>query len=272
MGRLTQRAVDSAKTPEKGQFFLRDGEIRGFALRITPNGARSFVWDGRIRGRMARITIGRYPALSLDEARARAMGIRHDIAIGLDPRSMLRKEKRQPRVCDLADLYVEQHARPRKSLGVKMRGFCARTSTQSLRSKPRSVRAKPSPSGINALVLIMDAIRPTGAWRFFRRSTDGRFVWGIGMVRIRQERYAGFGKSLDHGFSAPANWPESTKRLRTKPRDTGEHTSGFLFSWEPVARNCSERDGRTSISQMPSGRSPRPNRGGYIGFLFQRRQ
>ena len=113
-GRLTQRAVDSAKTPEKGQFFLRDSEIRGFALRITPNGAHSFVWDGRIRGRMVRITIGRYPALTLDEARTKATGIRHDIAIGVDPRAQRQKEKRQPTVRDLADLYMENYSRPRK--------------------------------------------------------------------------------------------------------------------------------------------------------------
>ncbi len=112
--KLTQRAVESAKTPETGQIFLRDGQITGFALRITSNGARSFVWDGRVRGKMVRITIGRYPALSLDEARAKALVIRHDIAIGVDPRAARQKEKRQPTVRDLADLYMENHSRPRK--------------------------------------------------------------------------------------------------------------------------------------------------------------
>jgi hypothetical protein len=113
-GRLTQRAIDSAKTPKTGQVFIRDGEIRGFALRITSSGSRAFVWDGRIRGRMVRITIGRYPALSLDEARAKAFGIRHEIAIGLDPKRALSEERRQPTVHALGHLYIENYARPRK--------------------------------------------------------------------------------------------------------------------------------------------------------------
>ncbi len=113
-GKLTQRAIDSSKTPKTGQLFLRDSEIRGFALRITASGSRAFVWDGRVRGRMIRITIGRYPDLSLEEARAEAFSIRHQIAIGLDPRSTLTKQRRQPSVRDLADLYMENHSRPRK--------------------------------------------------------------------------------------------------------------------------------------------------------------
>src|ERR1039457_1439722 len=113
-GKLTQRAIDSSKTPKTGQLFIRDGEIRGFALRITASGSRAFVWDGRVRGRMARITIGRYPALSLDEARAKAMGIRHEIALGLDPKRALSEERRQPTVHGLGHLYIENYARPRK--------------------------------------------------------------------------------------------------------------------------------------------------------------
>ncbi len=112
--KLTQRAIDSVKTPKTGQLFIRDGQIRGFALRITSTGSRAFVWDGRIRGRMVRITIGRYPALSLEEARAKAFGIRHEIALGNDPKQALSEQRRQPTIGDLARLYIENYAQPRK--------------------------------------------------------------------------------------------------------------------------------------------------------------
>jgi integrase len=112
-GRLTQRAINSAKTPKTGQLFIRDGDVRGFALRITANGCKTWVWDGRIRGQMRRITIGRYPDLSAAEARAEALKIRHDIAIGLDPKRA-RTERHQPTVLDLGRLYIENHSRPRK--------------------------------------------------------------------------------------------------------------------------------------------------------------
>jgi integrase len=111
---LTKRTVEALKPPKTGQILLRDRDLRGFAIRITPSGCKTFVWDGRIHGRMVRMTIGRCSELSLDEARAKALAIRHDIAIGVDPRIERQKEKRQPSVRDLADLYMENHSRPRK--------------------------------------------------------------------------------------------------------------------------------------------------------------
>ena len=113
-GRLTQRAINAARPPKTGQFFIRDGEIRGFALRITATGSRAFVWDGRIGGRMVRITIGQYPALSLKDARAKAMDIRHEIAIGHDPKRVLDEQRHQPSVGDLGRRYIEEHSRPNK--------------------------------------------------------------------------------------------------------------------------------------------------------------
>ena len=52
---------------------MRDGEITGFALRVTSTGAKSsFVREGRNNGRTCRDTLGRFPDLSVVEARAKA--------------------------------------------------------------------------------------------------------------------------------------------------------------------------------------------------------
>jgi len=84
-GRITQRIIDAVKIPTDGQILIRDGEVIGFILRVTTNGCKTWVWDRRIRGQMRRITIARYTDLSLNEARAEALKIRHEIAIGADP-------------------------------------------------------------------------------------------------------------------------------------------------------------------------------------------
>jgi hypothetical protein len=58
---------------ESAQLLVRDGEITGFALRVTSTGAKgSFVREGRINGRTCRDTLGRFPDLSVVEARAKA--------------------------------------------------------------------------------------------------------------------------------------------------------------------------------------------------------
>jgi integrase len=113
-GRLTQRRIEKAKPPASGQLIMRDSEIRGFAVRLTASACKTWVWDGRIRGQMRRITIGRYPDLSLSEARAAALQIRHDIAVGVDPAQQRREQREELTVGKLAALYLESHARQHK--------------------------------------------------------------------------------------------------------------------------------------------------------------
>ena len=72
MAHLTKNLAEKISPPRSGQLFLRDDEITGFGLRVTSNGAKSFVWEGRINGRTCRDTLGKFPDLSVMEARAKA--------------------------------------------------------------------------------------------------------------------------------------------------------------------------------------------------------
>ncbi len=112
--KLTQRVVDAAEPPLTGQTFIRDCELGGFALRITQSGAKSFIWEGRVRGRPRRITIGGYPALSVLLARKEAVKIRAAIAEGRDPSLEREAQRREPTFGDLADAYIERHAKSHK--------------------------------------------------------------------------------------------------------------------------------------------------------------
>ena len=112
--KLTQRIVDAAKAPKSGQTFIRDSELTGFALRITENGAKSFIWEGRVRGRPRRITIGAYPGLSVLAARREAIRIRSAIAEGRDPSREREAQRREPTFGDLAEAYMERHAKLHK--------------------------------------------------------------------------------------------------------------------------------------------------------------
>jgi integrase len=112
--RLTHRVVEGAKAAENGQILIRDSEVRGFALRITANGCKTWVWDGRIRRQMRRISIARFPDLSLNEARAEALGIRHDIAIGLDPSRRREEVPFEITLGKIAQRYLEEHSKLHK--------------------------------------------------------------------------------------------------------------------------------------------------------------
>jgi len=58
---ITKHLIEKSSSPVRGQLFIRDDELTGFAVRITPNGSKSFVWEGRVNGRTQRDILGRFP-------------------------------------------------------------------------------------------------------------------------------------------------------------------------------------------------------------------
>jgi integrase len=96
--------------------FLRDTELRGFAVRVTP-GSKSFVLEREIHGRVRRLTIGRYGALTVEQARNRARELLGEIAKGHDPAEARRQRRQSMTFGELERLYLERHAVHKKSKG-----------------------------------------------------------------------------------------------------------------------------------------------------------
>lgn len=111
---IIKQLVERAQAPAEGQIFIRDSRIQGFALRVISTGAKSFIWEGRVKGRVRRITLGRYPDLSVAMAREEAQKIRGAVAQKLDPSEERQRERRELTFKELADLYMERHAKPHK--------------------------------------------------------------------------------------------------------------------------------------------------------------
>ena len=84
--RLTKAIVEKAEPPkDKNQIFYRDGELKGFALRVTANGVKSFVVETLIRNKVRRMTLGRFGILTVEMARNEAKKLLGKIATGIDP-------------------------------------------------------------------------------------------------------------------------------------------------------------------------------------------
>lgn len=83
--KITKSYVDKLSTPATGQAFVRDMELKGFAVRITSTGAKSFILEKRIDGKVKRVTLGRYPELTVEQARKEAHKLLGHIATGRNP-------------------------------------------------------------------------------------------------------------------------------------------------------------------------------------------
>lgn len=77
---LTDITVRALKAPEKGQRLYRDKSIRGFGIRVSQGGTKTFVV---VHGANRQFTtIGRYPILSLSDARTEAKRLLAEKTLG----------------------------------------------------------------------------------------------------------------------------------------------------------------------------------------------
>ncbi|WP_028966943.1 tyrosine-type recombinase/integrase [Sphingomonas phyllosphaerae] len=81
---LTNAAVKAARARASA---YKINDERGLHLFIAPTGRKSFRWRFRLAGQEQLLTIGQWPDISLDAARARAEAAREQLGRGVDPRT-----------------------------------------------------------------------------------------------------------------------------------------------------------------------------------------
>ncbi len=82
---LTDLKVRSLKADGETRIEVWDAVMPAFGVRVSPHGTKSFVLMYRFDGRLRRQTLGRYPALKLADARAKAQDILSRVEAGDDP-------------------------------------------------------------------------------------------------------------------------------------------------------------------------------------------
>src|SRR5262249_58230371 len=98
--KLTDSDIKQGKDfkPRDDQFGVFDAAMPGFGVRVSPHGVKSFIYMYRFGGQLRRATLGRYPPLSLADARKKVAEIDDAVSEGRDPRV----EKQQGNVEDAA--------------------------------------------------------------------------------------------------------------------------------------------------------------------------
>ena len=82
MPKLTAARVRSETRPGKY------GDQHGLILRVQPSGSKAWIWRGTVNGRRRDLGLGRYPYVSLAQARQQAFEYRKAAHEGLDPTSL----------------------------------------------------------------------------------------------------------------------------------------------------------------------------------------
>ena len=96
MPKITKRAVDEAK-PGTRDLLIRDSELKGFGLKVTPKGTKSYFVEYRLPGGRGapkgRIVLGKHGSpWTVAKARGEAQRILENVRRGIDPIALKRED------------------------------------------------------------------------------------------------------------------------------------------------------------------------------------
>lgn len=109
---FTKAAIDALIIPAAGQrTTYHDTKTAGLQLRVTSSGVKTFSVYRRIKGgQPERVTLGRYPDLTIEQARRKAAEINATIAGGGNPADAARAAKQEMTLDDLLKEYLTRCA------------------------------------------------------------------------------------------------------------------------------------------------------------------
>jgi hypothetical protein len=90
---FTQDRIRNLPTPEKGRVDYYDIDTPKLTCRVSSTGVKSFVllkWTGTT---MQRVTLGRFPDMSVSDARKKAQAALSELSQGINPTKEKRKQK-----------------------------------------------------------------------------------------------------------------------------------------------------------------------------------
>ncbi len=105
--KFTKKEIESLPIPAPGvRVDYRDTETSGLQLRVTSKGVKTFSFLRRIKGSLERITLGRFPEVTLEQARDNITLIRAEIVKGSNPAKAKRAHREEPTFSEVFDLFI----------------------------------------------------------------------------------------------------------------------------------------------------------------------
>lgn len=112
---FTKKTIDALPLPENGKrVTYHDKKTSGLSLRVSSNGTKSFNVRRKLNGRAERVTLGKYPAMSIEQARNKAAETNAVIAQGESVNSRKRAIREEMTFGELFNIYLDRYAKVHK--------------------------------------------------------------------------------------------------------------------------------------------------------------
>ena len=112
---FTKKTIDTLPNSGIGKrAYFYDSKIRGLAAAVTDKGCKTFILYKKVAGKPERITLGRYPDISIENARMLALKASTQIAHGKNPNKERNKIKNEFSFGKLFQEFMEKHSKVHK--------------------------------------------------------------------------------------------------------------------------------------------------------------
>lgn len=92
------------------RYFVSDLKVRGLRMAVYPSGVKTFILYRKIEGVPERVKIGRFPDISIEQARNEAQRLVSLITLGQNPHRERIEERQALTFIELYDIYYTHHA------------------------------------------------------------------------------------------------------------------------------------------------------------------
>jgi integrase len=109
-----KKSLSALRIPTKKVTVYHDTTKHGLKLLVRPTGIKTFVLYRKIQGRPERITIGRFPEVTIEQARKQVDILNAKIASGVNPNEEKRGLRHEMTIKGLFERYLERYAKIHK--------------------------------------------------------------------------------------------------------------------------------------------------------------
>ena len=113
---FTKAAIKNLAVENGKPFTLYyDTHVKGLTVMVTPKGTKTFYFSKKINGRSEKIKIGRFPDLSIEEAREKAHEFNNNVAKGENPQDKRRAFNNEMTFGEMHAWFIETYAEHHKA-------------------------------------------------------------------------------------------------------------------------------------------------------------
>ncbi|EKE09071.1 MAG: hypothetical protein ACD_16C00214G0001 [uncultured bacterium] len=112
---FTKKSLDALRFPAVGKrLYIYDSKVRGLELMVTGQGSKSFKVYRKLNNKPIRVTLGKYPEMSIEQARNEAQKVISEMIKGKNPNEEKKKLRAETSFGEIFSLYMERYSKHHK--------------------------------------------------------------------------------------------------------------------------------------------------------------